>query len=512
MDGGAVNELSRVDLAEEIAQNLGQWRTYTASFKATSNQLTSLNGAMTLKIQPLGRTVSSAEFSSALIDDVVLSQTNSAAVGPQIRVRINNAVQTDNGTNNLVSPLVGKTTTYTVKVDNTGAQDLTINSVNLTGSFTLSGLTPPVTIVPGASQSFSIIAAPTSLTALSGVLTINNTDKDTSDQAFVVNLAANPVNLSDSFNGAETAAQLGWVPSASTAGLASASTATVTGGELQLSVDSSGDVYPWSYSVSKTFASPGTLDLESSSLLVGLKASGVFGSLTQNKVQVRLESLNSAFGVTGSIQLGNWVDETNPTGDYWTPDGVNDRVVVYVPEDDPSFTETGGTLDLTGIRSPTFDTSAPYYRLVIQMTDFEFDLDNDNLVQVDYAQLSLGVSPFTLANGSFEQDTVDFASPVAPGGWTQYPVEGVSKNLVENGAKIYNQSTGLEDATAVSSAFAGTKVMKMYGQNYYVGGSGRGPVKSELFTRSSTWPPPPPSVPVRSSMPAAWPRFSPSIR
>lgn len=480
MDGGAVNELYRFDLADEINQNLGQWHTYTASFKATSNQLTTLNGAMTLKIQPLGRTVSTTEFSSALIDDVFLSQTNSAAIGPQIRVRINNVPQTDNGTNNLISPLVGKTATYTVKVDNTGAEDLTISSVNLTGSFTLGGITPPVTIVPGSSQSFSIIAAPTSLAALTGTLTINSNDKETSDQAFAVNLTATPVNLADSFNGSETASQLGWVPTASTTGLEGASSTSVTAGELQMNVDSSGDVYPWSYSVAKTFASPGTLNLDSSSLLVNLKASGVYGGLTQNKVQVRLESLNSALAVTGSIQLGTWVDETTAgtsggAGLYFSPDGINDRVVVLVPEGGSSYTQAGGILSQTGVKSATFDASAPYYRLVIQMTDFEFDLDAGNLVQVDSVDLSLGVAPFSLANGSFELDATDGGALIPPNSWTQYPPDGVSKNVITNGAKIYNQSTSLEDATAVSAAFAGTKVMKVYGQNYFPGGVWAGP-------------------------------------
>jgi beta-glucanase (GH16 family) len=45
----------------------------------------------------------------------------------------------------------------------------------------------------------------------------------------------------------------------------------------------------------------------------------------------------------------------------------------------------------------------------------------------------------------------------------------VSKNTLANGAKIYNQTTKDDDTSIVSSAFAGTKVMKVYGQNYYIG-------------------------------------------
>jgi beta-glucanase (GH16 family) len=481
MDTAAIAEYSRTDLSEDISQGLGQWKTYKASFKANASQLAA--GAMTLKIQPLGRNTSGAPFSSLLVDDVVLSQANSADIGPQIRVRLNGAPQTDGGQNILVSPLVGKTSTYNVKLDNTGGQDLTISSVTMSGSsFALAGVTTPLTITPGASASFSITTSPSSLTDLSGTLTINNNDKESSDQSFVVNLTTTSVNFSDSFNGSETVSQLGWVPDASTTGLLGSSTSSVSAGALQINIDSSGDTYPWSYSLSKTFASPGTLDLGTSTLLVGLKASGVFGSLTQNKVQVRLESLNNALSVTGSIQLGNWTDETTAgttggTGAYFTPDGINDRVVVLVPEGGSSFTQAGGTLGSTGVRSSNFDTSAPYYRIVIQATDFEFDLDNSNVIQIDSINLSLGVTPFSLANGSFELNSTDVGTAVAPTSWSQYPIDGVSKNIVSNGDKIYNQATALEDATAVSGAFAGTKVLKVYSQNYFPGGVWQGPTQ-----------------------------------
>ena len=481
MDTAAIAEYSRTDLSEDISQGLGQWKTYKASFKANSAQLAA--GAMTLKIQPLGRNTSGAPFSSLLVDDVVLSQANSTDIGPQIRVRLNGAPQTDGGQNNLVSPLVGKTSTYNVKLDNTGGQDLIISSVTMSGSsFTLAGVTTPLTIAPGASASFSITTSPSSLTDLSGTLTINNNDKETSDQSFIVNLTTTSVNFSDSFNGSETVSQLGWVPDASTTGLLGSSTSSVSAGALQINIDSSGDTYPWSYSLSKTFASPGTLDLGTSTLLVGLKASGVFGSLTQNKVQVRLESLNNALSVTGSIQLGNWTDETTAgttggTGAYFTPDGINDRVVILVPEGGSSFTQAGGTLGSTGVKSSNFDTSAPYYRLVIQATDFEFDLDNSNVIQIDSINLSLGVTPFSLGNGSFELNSTDVGTAVTPTSWSQYPIDGVSKNIVSNGDKIYNQATGLEDATAVSGAFAGTKVLKVYSQNYFPGGVWQGPTQ-----------------------------------
>jgi len=337
---------------------------------------------------------------------------------------------------------------------------------------------------------------PSSITSIASTLTINSNDKEVADQAFVVNLSTTPVNLTESFNGSETPTQLGWSSVASTAGLLGASSLTTAGGELVLSVNSAGDTWPWSYSISKTFVSPGVLDLSASSLLVALKASGVYQGIGDNKVQIRLESLNSAQVVTGSIQLGTWVDETTansvaPLDAYFTGDGINDRVVVYVPENSASYTTVGGSLSSpsTGVNT-AFDTSAPYYRLVIQMTDREFDIDAGNLVSIDSITLDLSLKPFSLSNGSFEEDTTTVGTGLAPASWLQFPIPGVSKDILSNGTKIYNQTTGLEDATAISAAFAGTKVMKMYGQNYYPGGVWEGPsqtgvVYQEFLTSSA---------------------------
>jgi len=497
MDAGATTELYVANLAEEISQNLGQWHTYRASFKASTSQLATLNGKMTLKIQPIGRTATGVEFSSALIDNVVLSQVTSASVGPQIGVRLNSATQTDNGSTVLVSPPVGRPTTYSLKLANTGAENLIISSITLSGSsISLVSATLPATIIAGGTQTFSMTTTPSSIASIASILTINSNDKDTADQAFVINLSTTPINLTESFNGSETPTQLGWSSVASTEGLATASSLTKASGALVLNVDSSADDYPWSYSISKTFTSPGVLDLSASSLLVALKASGILSGSGNNKIQIRLESLNNAQAITGSIQLGAWVDETTAnsipnTLDYRKADGINDRVVVYVPENSASYTTVGGSLSSpsTGVNT-TFDTSAPYYRLVIQMTDREFDVDAGNLVTIDSIALDFSLKPFSLANGSFEDDTTNVSTGLAPASWLQFPIPGVSKDILSDGTKIYNQTTGLEDATATSAAFAGTKVMKMYGQNYYPNGVWEGPsqtgvVYQEFVTASA---------------------------
>jgi beta-glucanase (GH16 family) len=480
MDTAAIAEYSRTDLSEDISQGLGQWKTYKASFKANASQLAA--GAMTLKIQPLGRNTSGAPFSSLLVDDVVLSQTSSSVIGPQIGVRINGTRQSDDATVNMVAPLVGRTTTSTVKVENSGAEDLTISSVALSGTaWALSGITTPVTIIPGGSTTFSITTTPATTTPLSATLTINSNDKETADQAFAVNLTATPQNAVELFDGSTTPTQFGWSATASTSGLLNASSFSISNGELVLNVNSSGDTWPWSYAISRTFASPGVIDLGTSSIQVALKAFGVYQGLTENKVQIRLESLNSAMAVTGSIQLGSWVDETTansvaPLDAYFTGDGILDRVVVRIPEGGANYTTVGGTLSSSSVGVNTnFDASAPYFRIVIEMTDREFDVDSGNSVAIDSINLQLALKPFALANGSFEEDLTNPGASASPNSWLQFPIPGVSKDILSNGTKIYNQTTRLEDASATSAAFAGTKVMKVFGQNYYPGGVWEGP-------------------------------------
>jgi len=471
MDSAATAEYSRTDLSEDISKNLGQWQTYKASFKATASQLAS--GSMTLKIQPLGRNTSGAEFSSLLVDDVVLSQATSASVGPQIAVKVDGTKQADNSTATLVSPLIGKTTSYSVKIENQGAENLTISSATISGTgFSLVG-TGTGTLTPGTSTLVTVTTTPSAIGSITGSLTIVSNDKDSSDQTYVVNLSASAVNLNDDFSSG-TPESLGWAIASNNVETSSAT--SVTGGSLVMNVTA--NTYPWSYQLSKTFASPGSLDTSTLSLLAELKASGIYDGGTQNKVEVRLESLNASKIVTGALQLGQWVDETTAlstpgAGSYFLPDGKNDRVVVLLPEGG-AFAPVGGYLVSSGINT-NFDAAAPYFRLVVKMTDFDFDLGSDKKVEVNFLNLDLATKGFSVSNGSFESDLTDPGSAIPPSNWIQYPVEGVSKNVIANGAKIYNQTTGLEDGTIVSSAFAGSKVIKVYGQNYYPNGVWLGP-------------------------------------
>lgn len=479
MDGAGVVTYTEIDITEEIGPRLGQWHDYRVTFRASPTQMAAMNGALSFKIQPLNRTVGAA-FSSVLIDNIVLAQSSAAAVGPQLAVRIGGATRADGETATLLSPVLGKTTRYAVRLENPGGADLTVSSLALSGSgFALEPVATPFVLAPGAGRSLSISAAPTALGTLAGSLTVNSNDQQVADQVYLVDLATTAVTLADTFDTAASAAELGWFPYASSAGLAASSSYTVQGGAFRLLVDSTNDDYPWTYIVSKPFASPGPVDLASSRLAVTLRAQGAFSGLTQNRVQIRLESLNSAGRVTGRIELGAPVDETTAGAlpgafpAYFTPDGIPDRVAVTVPEGG-DYVTAGGSLASSGVNT-TFDPNAPAFRLVVQMTDFDFDLDAGNLVEIDAIDLALSTRPFVLTNGGFEADATDPGAGAAPAAWSQFPVEGVSKNIVVNGDALYNAAMAGADAASPFAAYAGTRALKLYGQNYYAGGVWRGP-------------------------------------
>ncbi|NBV96984.1 MAG: hypothetical protein EBT30_05470, partial [Verrucomicrobia bacterium] len=429
MDGAGATTFQETDISTEIKKYLGQWHTYTASFLASPANLTTMTGGaatgtMSLKIQPLNRVwdATGATARSALFDNVVLSQASAASVGPQIAVKVDGIAQADNSTATLVSPLVGKTTLYTINIENQGAENLNVSSIDLSGyGLTLVG-TGTGTLTPGASTSITASALPSTVGALTGSLTIVSNDKDASDQTYVVNLSTSAVNLMDDFSSG-TPGSLGWITESKNT--ESDSATSVAGGSLVMEV--AANSYPWSYQVSKTFASPGTLDTSTLALLAEIKASGVFSGATQNKVEVRLESLNASKNVTGTLQLGQWVDETTAastpgTDSYFLPDGKNDRVVVLLPEGG-NFTSIGGYLTSSGINT-SFDPAAPYFRLVVRMTDFDFDLGPGKKVELNFLNLNLSTQGFSVGNGSFESDLTDPGPAAAPTNWIQYPAEG----------------------------------------------------------------------------------------
>jgi len=457
--------------------SLGAWRRYSVRYTATDAELAALlTGKMRLKIQTDGR------VGTALFDNFVLRQQTASEVGPQLAVSIAGADYA-NASTGIFPPLIGYTTAYAISLRNDGSETLVCPSISLSGtSFVWSGGSS-ATLEPGESRTFIATAAPTDATPLAGTLTVLSNDKEIADQTYVVNLQATPVPALDDFNSG-TAGSLGWEPFYNEVSTTfdSNGSVSVEGGALRLEVNSQlgAGTYPWLYGARKVFAAPGGLDLSRSSIAATLRAFGKFEGAANNKVQVYLESLSGSGAATGRVSLGQWVDETTlgsdpGVGSYFTPDGLNDRVAILLPEGG-SYTSVQSSL--SAAISQGFNPDAPAFRLVVLMTDFEFDLGSGKITELDSIGLTLVTKPFETANGGFETDTTDFGTGTAPTGWSQYPADGVNKNLVANGTLVYNASTGLEDPSVPFLAYAGTKGTKIYGQNYYAGGIWVGPSQS----------------------------------
>ena len=484
MNGNDTQDFKAVDISDQVAANLGEWATYTVRYNASAADLAAMNGNMSVKVQPLGRRVG-AEQASALIDSLVLSQQNASVVGPQLTVKVAGASYSDRATASLFSPLIGYSTPYAIVLQNDGAQLLNVSSVSLSDtSFAWSGGST-ASLQPGESRTFTAMATPTDSTPLAGTLTVLSNDKETADQTYEVNLWTTPIIASNDFNsgsGTADAESLGWKPffNASSTSFDTYGSVSVDGGALKLEVDSrqGAGTYPWYYGAKKVFASPGNIDLLRSSINVSLRASGSANGQT-NKVQVYLESLNSSGAATGRISLGEWVDESTKDADpndLQFPDGIPDRIAVVLPEGGEYTQRNSALLDLlSGDSAGKFDSTASAYQVVVLMTDFDFELGADKIVKLDSLGLDLVTAPFEIVNGGFESSSTDFGAGAAPAGWLQFPVEGVSKNLVVNGDAVYSASLVDLDDNVLFTAYAGSKAMKIYAQNYFPGGVWEGP-------------------------------------
>jgi len=494
MDG--LTEIATKDITGEIKANQktdgesGSWRTYQATFKATPAILSA--GRLTLKFQPITRTLTT--MGSVFVDQVSLTQTNSAAIGPQIAVKINEISQPSNNVSKaLISPIVGQSNVYQLKVENTGGQDLSVTSVNVSGtSFSVDNGASARTILPGASSVYLIRTAPTVSGPLTGTVTIVNNDKETSDRNFTIPITAVAASLSDSFDSSDTPANLGWVAFASSNNLLNNSSVTNTNGNLRLKINAASTVtdWNWTYGVQKTFVSPGPLNLSNSQLALRLCATGAFTGisgrpdLSTNKFEVLLESLNQYQEVSGSIRFGSWVDEKSPAAtkgslSYFTADGTNDRVVLVLPDNTNTYTTFNFTnlSQTSNIVQSKFVANAPYFRLTLRANDANFGRDTNNTILVDSLGLSISQLSFALANGGFELDASNIPAPTPPISWLQYPVEGVNKDIVTNGVAVFNQFD-TNNYSTMFKAHSGTKAMKIWPQNWKPDGVWAGPAQT----------------------------------
>jgi hypothetical protein len=78
---------------------------------------------------------------------------------------------------NIGSVMVGTTAKGTVTISNVGGSNLTVSSISVSGNpFTVSGLTTPSSIAPGASNSFTVTYSPTASVTSTGSVTITSDD------------------------------------------------------------------------------------------------------------------------------------------------------------------------------------------------------------------------------------------------------------------------------------------------------------------------------------------------
>ena len=438
--------------------------------------------------------------------DLTITEVPSGFGGPQLAVKIAGLSSSNNGTNQLPAPIIGKPQTYLIKLENIGNTNLVITNLVLSNtvanSFSLGSSPTNVTIAPSASLTIPLIAAPTTPAALAGVLTINNNDNDSADRNFRINLSSVPLQPIENFTNPATGL-LGWSQFAGTPGndpsanLLARSILSLTPDALSLAVNSSADgnsgidQAPWWSGIQREVASPGSLDLANSVFRISLRSSGGTNDSTnfwtrnnKNKVEVRLESLNIPGGAaTGSLQLGIPIDDEthNVVGGVATslnngqPDQFYDRVAVELTNNSSSFVTAGGNLSAlissastnsliraingsvarisvpatNGTITPTapLDLNAPFYRVVVVMTQGEFLYDADNLLEIGSIELQLATaSKFELANSSFEEDSSagTNARSFVPKGWQQWArTNGVNKELSSQQARTGTKSLRL---------------------------------------------------------------------
>jgi len=441
--------------------------------------------------------------------DVTVTQIP-ALLGPQVLVKTGNTPCTNGGTNVLFSPLIGKKSSYLFVVDSIGTTNLVVSNVVVQGvnqltntnSFTLGSSLSNTVISPGSSKSFVMNVTPTNSSLVQRWIKVLNNDVDTNDAnvalndpIFKITLESTPVSQSDDFNSSSTTpAQLGWSTFVSPGGNWTTDTTYVplalTNGTLKLQVDSLNGMgsTPWYCGIQKTFASPGPINLSQSTLSVSLKAFGAVGDILTNKIQFYIESLDISGNPTGRLSLGQWVDETtagaSPGSEaYFISDGKIDRVVSFVPEAGASYSNISGNLSQAidessvAIREgASFDPCAPAFRIAIRITDLDFDLDSNNVLEIDSVDMNLVTDDsqtFSVKNAGFEADASLGANEAqekanTPTSWRQWARNtGVSKSLMSNGVYVYDQSKTNNSTTVTFSASEGSKALKIYSQNDY---------------------------------------------
>jgi beta-glucanase (GH16 family) len=466
--------LSTSEITSLVNQRKGaNWYTYSATYKVPTGTMSTIapngtSGQIRLVIQSIQHEHVS-DSGAAFFDDIILSQSTPPTF-PEIAVSLNGAALSKGSNYSLVSPVIGKANDYSVVIENKGTANLSISSIGLSGgNFSLVGSTSGLTVAPAQSTSLILRTTPVNSTPLSTTLTINNSD--TSNNPFSVVFSALPVTLVNDFSSG-TPEALGYINQASQNAMLPQNGdpyLSIVSGVLQLKTY--GSDYPWANTLTKTFLAPGPIDTASSQFNIRLRASGTPASYSNHRIALRLESLDASLLVTGSAQFGSvFNNESNPGGPTYS------RIAVEFPND-YNYHDLGGLL--SSASSNTLNPNAPYYRLVVEMTDWNFDVNTEAKLEIDSMSVSLVPKTFAITNGGFNEDTNDPVSKDHTGtpftGWIQNPAPGVSKSSMASGDAIYqarNPSAATSDVVPFTPV-EGAKSIKIYPQNYYIKQNGQ---------------------------------------
>ncbi|HUN61760.1 MAG TPA: choice-of-anchor D domain-containing protein [Candidatus Sulfotelmatobacter sp.] len=136
---------------------------------------------------------------------VVSTATNSPATIALSGAGVQPAISVTPSSVSFSNVSVGVTNTQTITIKNTGTANLTVSAASLPGStFTMSGLTIPLTLAPGASSGFSVNFTPASASTFYANLSLTNNSPTSpvvvalsgSSVAPMLTLSASPTSLS----------------------------------------------------------------------------------------------------------------------------------------------------------------------------------------------------------------------------------------------------------------------------------------------------------------------------
>jgi hypothetical protein len=225
---------------------------------------------------------------------------------------------------------VGKQTTQTVAVTNTGSLSVSITQATSSNpAFSLTGVTLPMTVATGQSGNFTVAVTPSTAGTLSGTLTVQGSDGAT---PAVVNLSATAVAPAPQISLSSSSVQFGTVGVGSTSNL-SLTISNTGSADLTISVVSlvgaqfgvSGIATPktipagqsatvgLSFQPTSAAAATGTLSITSNDpvnptltvSLAGTGSSATFGQLQANPASLSFGSVGTGGNATQQVALSN---------------------------------------------------------------------------------------------------------------------------------------------------------------------------------------------------------------